>query len=270
MNKIGIITFTDKKYLDLSLELINSVLKFTNFNLTLFTIGFDYKHQNNRVSCIKIEPSIKSPNWQTTCFYKHEICSLSPYETTIYLDSDIIVTPEFQKFFLENEEKIQKSNTIFGIAHPHSPSTNLNFPVRPYINNFFKIFGVDEVHGYILASTYAFNKRLNGMFDILFKKDKILVDKNIIPIAGDEMTLNLYLHKNNLILDADCGVDFSPNYSEGFFESYISDTWKTCYKFIKDYKDYNRMVAPILFHGNKDVEYAKSMIEKLSTKFNIK
>lgn len=81
------------------------------------------------------------------------------------------------------------------------------------------------------------------------------------------MVLNLYLYKKGLLQNTDCGYDISPNYSEGFFESYIDGGWKTCNKYIKDYKKYNREVIPILFHGNKDPEYAKNMIKKIASLF---
>ena len=263
---IGVIAFTTEEYYDLSLELIDSVLKFTTFPFTLYTIGFVRSHYNERVNIVQVEEEPDFQNWQTKCFYKHKICSLTSYEVTVYLDTDIIVTKEFEQFFTSRYNDILTSNTLLGNAHPHSPSTDVNFPVRPYINNFFKMFNVEEIPGYLLASLYAYKRDMISFFDELYKKDKTLAQQNIIPIAGDEMTLNLFLYKKQLLEGTDCGFDISPNYSEGFFESYIDDTWETCSKYIKDYKNFNRQVKPILFHGNKDVAYAKYMIVEITNK----
>lgn len=264
----GIITYTTKNYYDLSLQLVESILEFSTYPVTVYTIGFNEPAQNDRVTIIPIEEETIFTNWQTKCFYKHLVCSLTPYDVTIYLDTDIIVTPDFQIYFNEKNDFILKSKTLLGVAHPHSPSTNTNFPVRPYINQFFNLFNVDEISGYLLASLYAYNKNFIHHFKAMFEKDRFLAEKNIIPIAGDEMVLNLYLHKKNLLKGTDCGYDISPNFSEGFFESFIDGTWKTCTKYIKDYKNYNREVLPILFHGNKDVEYAKNMINKIKLLYN--
>ena len=51
----GIITYTTENYYDLCLELVNSVLKFSSYPITVYTVGFETKHPNNRVTTIKIE-----------------------------------------------------------------------------------------------------------------------------------------------------------------------------------------------------------------------
>lgn len=268
--KIGTIAYTTENYYDLSLQHINSILEFSTLPVTLFTIGFKASHPSKRVATIFLEEEKLFTSWQTKCFYKHIVCANTPYNVTIYLDTDIIITPEFESFFQKKYDFILESNTLFGVRHPHSPSTDPNFPVRPYINQFFKLFGVDEIPGYLLASLYAYNKSFSSHFKILYEKDKFLTQQNIIPIAGDEMVLNLYLHKKDLLKNTDCGYDISPNYSEGFFESYINNTWTTCEKYLKDYKAYNREVLPILFHGNKDPKYAQNMIELIKMKYAVK
>jgi len=263
----GIITYTTENYYKLSLELINSVLKFSTLPITLYTVGFNYSSSNPRITTIYVEEDTMFVTWQTKCFYKHLVCSLTPYDITIYLDTDIIITPDFEPFFKERKQQILNSNTLLGVVHPHSPSTNKDFLVRPYINQFFNIFGIEEVPNYLLASLYAYNRTIIPHFTKMYEKDKVLVKQNLIPIAGDEMVLNLYLYKKNLLNGTDCGYDISPNYSEGFFESFIKNNWLTCEKYLKDYKRYNRTVMPILFHGNKDVNYAQNMIKQISEKY---
>jgi len=267
--KPGIITYTTENYYNLCLELINSVLEFTTLPVTVYTVGFKTEHKSQRVTTIYIEEEKDFTIWQTKCFYKHLICSLTPYDLTIYLDTDIIVTPDFQKFFEERYEQILSCPTLLGVAHPHSPSTNTNFSVRPYINEFFNKFGVSEIPGYLLTSLFAYNRKLIPFFEQLYKKDIILAQQNIIPIAGEEMVLNLFLYKKDLLKGTDCGYDISPNYSEGFFESFIQGDWLTCEKYLKDYKKYNRQVLPILFHGNKDPKYAENMISLIKKKYGI-
>lgn len=263
----GIITFTTKKYYELSNKFIESVLNFSTYPVTLYTIGFEVTEKKDRVDYVMIEKNAYFDNWQTKCFYKHLICSLTPYDISIYLDTDIIITPDFQEFFTLNENRIKSSNTIFGTKHPHEPSTNPTTATRPYINAFFNTFGVLEVPGYVFACAYAFNRNMITHFQKMFEKDIMLVKNNIIPLTGDEAVLNLYLYKKNLINGTDCGFDFCPHYSEGFFESFINNSWKTCKKYINDYKAYNREVLPILFHGNKDLEYADRMIREIKKKY---
>jgi hypothetical protein len=265
----GIITYTTENYYDLCLELVNSVLEFSSLPVTVYTVGFKKQHSNQRVTTVYIDEEKDFTIWQTKCFYKHLICSLTPYDVTIYLDTDIIVTPDFESFFKTRQQQILDSNTLLGVVHPHSPSTNIDFPVRPYINQFFNKFGVNEIPGYLLTSLFAYNRNLIPFFKQLYLKDVVLAQQNIIPVAGEEMVLNLYLYKKNLLEGTDCGYDISPNYSEGFFESFIQGNWETCEKYLKDYKKYNRQVLPILFHGNKDPDYAKNMIIQIKKKYGI-
>lgn len=168
----GIITYTTENYYDLCLQLIDSVLKFSSYPITLYTVGFDVNHPDKRVTTIEIQEEKTFTNWQTKCFYKHLICSLTPYDITIYLDTDIIITPDFEPFFSKLYDKIFTRETLLGVAHPHSPSTNIEFPVRPYINDFFNKFGVTEISGYLLTSIFAYNRKLLPFFANLYEKIK--------------------------------------------------------------------------------------------------
>jgi hypothetical protein len=261
---IGIVTFTNKKYIDICEQLVNSVLYFTNLPITVFCVDCEMHVSSERVNLVNISNEHNDEkNWFNSLASKPYVCSQTPYDITFYLDSDIIVTKLFQAWVESNIEKISKLETLFCAAHPHKPSTN-EAPTKYYINQFFNLFNVKEIPGYIFASAFAFNKKLIPHFENIYKKIDVLIKNNIFLPTGDECVMNLYFYKKNMMFD--CGYDFMPNPTEGLFEAYIDGGLEKSSKYIKDYKNWGREVKPVLFHGNKNVEYAKLMIEQLAKK----
>jgi hypothetical protein len=269
----GILTFTTKEYVPIAHMLVESVLQFTTYPITIVSFDCVFSHSSKRVNNIVVHLKKDTGNWTNNCVLKMHACSLSPYRNTMYLDTDIIVSPLFEQWFNDNIMYLEISNTLLSTNHPHLPSGKC-LSYNEYIKPFYTKLGINELKHYIFAAAFGFNSNFLQNFEKIYEVGEKMIHDNTFLPTGDECLLNLFLHEKDLAYD--CGYDFIPNY--GMFESWILGKLEDDPKYIEDYRDWgknheyaewSRRIEPVLFHGNKDITQADDMIKQMIAKYDI-
>ena len=97
--KKGFLTLTNEnsKYKALVDVLVESVLEFTDLEIEVVGINFDYRHSNKRVLSKRMQ--LQPENSETIYYSKIKACMDSGFDVTMYLDSDIVVGPQIVDAF---------------------------------------------------------------------------------------------------------------------------------------------------------------------------
>lgn len=116
----NIVLFGDKKYEDLSINLIESFDRLPDtYNFYYYTIGFDSEYVNNNVKKIRIEKieNIPHPQLYKPLVFQH---ALSLINNFIYYDSDMIASIHLNyEYILSSVDKYPKGVYINGWDDPH-------------------------------------------------------------------------------------------------------------------------------------------------------
>lgn len=253
--KKGIIAFTNEKYLKLTETLIESILKFSSLPVTIVTMGFDHDFKNNRVNSKQLDLELNQNSWVESTLSKYIVCAQTPYDITFYADIDLIITKEFESWFNSIEPTVSSLEALFCCKHPHYPCNENNLSLL----QFFKKFGIGATPDYILTAGYAYNRKFIPHFLDAHKRAINLVKESVEFPTGEECFLNAFLMQNKLIRDS--GYDYLPNAE--LFESYINKSLDAKNYLHPIYQKEGRYIKPILFHGNKDINRARYMIEEI-------
>jgi len=267
MNK-GLIGFTNEKYITLTETFVDSVLKFSTLPVTIITMGFDHNFKNSRVNNKRLDLELDQNAWVESTLTsiqdnsgwrcglsKYTACAQTPYDVTFYADIDIVITKEFEPWFNSIESTVASLKELFCCKHPHYPCNETNHSLL----QFFKKFGIGVTSDYILAAGFAYNRNFIPRFLDAHKRAINLLKEGVEFPTGDECFLNAFLMQNNLIQDS--GYDYLPNAE--LFESYINKSLDAKKYIHPIYLEQGRYINPVLFHGNKDINRARYMIEEI-------
>jgi len=250
MSKKGFVTFVNnnEKYIKLNDILVESVLEFTDLNIEVNSINFDYKHSNPRVISKKI---ILNNECIDTIFYSKIYSSYSSdFEIGLQLDADIIVTPDVMNLFNCIDENYQY---IKGPKHPwNGPLTYSHLSIMNYLNV------LNQSQPYIHADCYLFTKNSEPFLKEAYSIGMNMFLNDIHPINYDETILNALLWKNDV---KDGFVDCCDPYYEYFKNNIGMPTGIDCtppYSTELDFK-----INYYVCHGCKNYEESKLIFEKL-------
>lgn len=247
----GFVTLTNgnDKYVKLVDVLVESVLDFTDYEIEVYGVNFDYNHSNKRVIPKKI--NLENENFESICFSKIQSCISSDFDLTVHLDSDIVISGEIKKIFEEfdintSKYKFPKHPWDGQLKHEHISCMN-------YMGTSKK------TQPYVHAATFIFSKEAKDFFQEVYNVSQKMLTDGFHPINQDETILNCLLWKNS---ENNSFIDCYDPYYE-FFKSKIGLPSK--YNHNSDiYSEIpNFNVNYYLSHGCKNFEEAKEILEKL-------
>ena len=255
--KIGFVTFCTEDWVGILNNLVESVLKFSKHEITVFSINFNYNHDDIRVKNIRVE--IDNPDYFNVCKIKIYSSINNEYDIGLILDCDMIVTKDVDDIFTENLTLISNSNYPLFAKHPHDPYSNPN--IWPSILQVIRQYTDKEPKMKYVFASFLFSKKnkwfLEEAYDLLC---------NNPPIYGeDEYLLNSLLTKYEV--NYDIGYNYLPNATNDIVNCYIDGTLE-CDDLNKTYLNHSCPVKFYLFHGHllKNESTGKSIINRIEVK----
>ena len=261
--KKGFIIFSDINYFDIVDNLITSVLLFSKYDIEFNCINFIKEYSNPRIKCKQI--NINNHN-----FFNITKCKLissinTDFDLALLLDGDMIVTPEIDNIFIDNEDIIVNKQIPLFCKHPHNPFMSYE--------HIFKLLGMNKtpkmkyvysVYMFTKTQIWFFQKALDIMNNISFNNTE-----NLYYPIPEESVLNYLLSEYEV--DYDMGYCYHINGFEENVEYYLNplSVKEICLKGKKSIEDtYLNCDCPVkiyAFHGHKikDVNYGKKVIEKM-------
>jgi hypothetical protein len=261
MSKInyGFTTFSTISWLPLVQTLVESVLKFSNHNITVNLINCEYNFNNPRVRTNTI--NVKRPSFFSICACKWLSVLACDYDVGLILDADMIVTPEIDSIFLENSEKILNSNFPLFAKHPNNV-----FNDPKHKQSLSALIGHFSDQKPVMKYVYA---------SCLFSKNNLWFIKEVYDTMIDlhKQGLTCYIEDEGLInslltkyqVDYDIGYNYLPNTE--FSYDYINETIQKSPKFLDTYINKNCPVKFYTFHGCKDKDEIQKIYHLLSNKY---
>jgi hypothetical protein len=253
--KIGFATFCTENFKEILNCLIESVLEFSKYEITVFSINFDYLHENNRVKSKRIDLDIL--DYYNICKVKIISSLENDYDVGLILDADMIVTKEIDEIFNENLNRVIDSDFPLFAKHPHNPfnsNPHTLYVVRQYTDKPPKM-------KYVFAS-YLFSNK-NKWF-----LQEVLDEMNKTHVGGeDEIIINSLLAKYQV--DYDIGYNYLPNGTSNLVNDYLTNQISD--ELRGTYLQYDCPVKFYIFHGHgcKDPNVMKEWINLIKNKKNI-
>jgi hypothetical protein len=236
--KKGYVTFVNDNpnYLKLCETLIESVIQFTDQEIEVFSINFDYQHSSNRVISRRVE--LDRVGFDTICYSKIYSSLNTEFDIALQLDSDFILTKKIDKLF----QNINYETTIpiFSL-HPLDPNNQ---------KNIMDILSVQQKTQKYVHATYLFSKNCNDFLNECFDFSQYCLKKNIIPQNFDETIFNVMLWKRNCVDKWIYPYDI-------WFETFLNPKNRLGYP-------ENYELQFLSCHGCKDPILAKEIFEKIS------
>ncbi len=259
MNNFGFNTFCTRNWLPLVEILIDSICSFSEYPITVNCINFDYDFKNTQVISKKIRDTGIITN---SHLYKYKWSTLldSTYDLTVMLDADMIALPEVDKLFYENVNRIASCQFPLFAKHPHNPFEN---PIHKYhLKNILDMFTSNQPSmkyvyacGLVIKNHKSFIQEIIDSIDLFHKN-------NSIPYIEDEGILNCLLAKYQV--NYDLGYNFFPNST--IYKDYISNNIDNSFELYESYLKLNCPVKFYCFHGCKDPNEAKNILENIKNK----
>jgi hypothetical protein len=215
--------------------LVKSVLEFSKYEITVFSINFDYEYSNPKVKSVRID--LGSSSYYDICKVKIISSLQCDYDIGLILDSDMIVTDKIDDIFEENYERIINSEFPLFAKHPHDPFTN---PNHHAINSIKQFTDKTPKMKYVFASYLFSNKNKWFLQEVLN-----VMDTCYTP-GEDELIINALLVKYEV--DYDIGYNYLPNGLDENIYDYLNGTISNGIK--ETYLDHGCPVKFYIFHGH--------------------
>ena len=249
--KIGFVTFCTENYIGIMDNLVESVLSFSKYPITIYSLNFDYKNSSNRVQIKRID--LDSVNYFNICkmkLYSTIDCDL---DVGLILDGDMIVTNQIDNIFEENLDKVINSEFPLFAKHPHNP-----FNRGDYTNVVKKYTDKEPKMKWVYAS-YLFSKK-NVWFIEKVYNEMCQIDNQI---GEDELIINAFLTEYEV--NYDIGYNYLPNGMNNMIDIFFNRVENTVET--NDYLKHNCPVKFFMFHGHlcKDVNEGKKLINQIKS-----
>jgi len=248
--KKGFVTFCTENYLCVLNNLLDSVLLFSKYDITVYTINFCYDFKSNRIKTKRID--LQEPNFFNICKVKILSAVDSDLDVGLCVDSDMIFTKDIDHIFEENLQKVIDSNfPLFG-RHPHKPlSTNQLWleTIKQYTNK--------PNENWVYATFLFSNKNKWFLGEVLSE-----MNKKKTQIGEDELIINGLLSKYNF--KNDIGYNFFPNALDEMFDIYFG--LKEDNEINNPYTNYGCPIKFFAFHGHllKNCDFGAELLKKLN------
>ena len=255
----GFTTFSTVSWLPLVTTLVESVLKFSNFNITVNLINCEYEFNSHRVQTNTIK--VNRPTFFSICACKWLSVLSCPYDIGLILDADMIVTPEIDNIFTENKDRILGSKFPLFAKHPNNVFIDPKHkqPLSSLISHF-------SDHKPAMSYVYA---------SCLFSKNNLWFIKEVYDTMLDlhKQGLTCYIEDEGLInslltkyqVNYDIGYNYLPNTE--FAYDYINNSIEKSIKFKENYTNKNCPVKFYTFHGCKDKDEINNIYNLLSNNY---
>ena len=249
--KIGFVTFCTENYTDIMDNLVESVLSFSKYNIIVYSINFEYKHESNRVI-------VKRVDLETLTYFN--ICKIKIFasidcglDVGLILDGDMIVTNQIDNIFDENLERVSNSEFPLFAKHPHNP-----FVRNDYTNMVKRYTSKPPKMKWVYAS-YLFSKKNVWFLEKIYKEMEIIDNQ----IGEDELIINSLLTEHEV--NYDIGYNYLPNGLNEMIDIFFGRVENTVEN--NPYLQHDCPVKFYMFHGHlcKNVEQGKKLIEEIKS-----
>ena len=249
--KIGFVTFCTENYTDIMDNLVESVLLFSKYNIIVYSINFEYKHESNRVI-------VKRVDLETLTYFN--ICKIKIFasidcglDVGLILDGDMIVTNQIDNIFDENLERVSNSEFPLFAKHPHNP-----FVRKDYTNMVKRYTSKSPKMKWVYAS-YLFSKKNVWFLEKVYKEMEIIDNQ----VGEDELIINSLLTEHEV--NYDIGYNYLPNGLNEMIDIFFGRVENTVEN--NPYLQHDCPVKFYMFHGHlcKNVEQGKKLIEEIKS-----
>ena len=254
----GYVIFLTHDWLPLVSNLIDSVLLFSKYEVEVNCINFEYNFNNSRIKS-------KTINIQLLDFFNITKCKIhatlnTEFDIALLLDGDMIVTPDIDKIFSDNENKIQECKFPLFAKHPHNPFDRWNHIVSRISTKSPKMKWV--------YSNYLFSTKQKWFFEEILKIMNNIpdIEHSLYYPVPEESIINALLAEHEV--DYDLGYNYFPNGFINVINEYLYGDEEGKYHIKTNYEDYDCPVKIYAFHSHdiKNVDYGKIVIQKLYNK----
>lgn len=254
----GFNTFVTENWLPLVEVLIDSILAFSKYPITVNCINFDYKFDHPRVNTKRANLSYAS--FDAVCSVKWSSLLENTYDICAMLDADMIATADIDELF-ETNTKVLSSDTPLFAKHPHNPFEN---PVHK--DNIKFLSSVFSEHSPKMKWVYACGlvalHHKNFIKELLESWQYYARLYGSSPYIEDEGLLNALLTKHQV--KQDIGYNYLPNSTLSY--DYINNSINDSKELYESYLQFDCPVKFYLFHGCKDPNIAKTILDQLKLK----
>lgn len=255
----GFVIFCNRSYLPIVINLVNSVLEFSSYNIELFCINFDYDFTNLRVKTITL--SIPNENFFNITKCKIIASIQTTFDYALLLDGDMIVTKEIDNIFNDNEERIKHVNYPLFCKHPHDPIdrwrhiTSRITKKKPLMKWVYSVYLFTPNHKWFFEET----------LDIMNK----ITDNNeehLYATVPEEGIMNGLLAKYEI--NNDMGYCYHVDGFKDVVEYYINGNEYGKKHIENYYLKYDCPIKLYAFHSHdiKNADYGKEVIKKIKNK----
>ena len=232
--KIGFVTFCTENYINIMDNLIESVLLFSKYDIIVYCLNFDYKHESNRIKTKRIDLNDLS---------YFNICKMKIYATIdcgldvgLILDCDMIVTNEIDNIFDENLNNVMNSEFPLFAKHPHNPFNRSDY------STVVKSYTTKEPKMKWVYASYIFSKKniwfIQKVYDEMCKLNA--------QIGEDELIINAFLTECQV--NYDIGYNYLPNAMNDMIDIFLGNLENTVEN--NPYLQHDCPVKFFIFHGH--------------------
>lgn len=248
---IGFVTFCTENYTGIMDNLVDSVLSFSKYDIVIYCLNFDYKHESNRVK-------IKRINLDLLTYFN--ICKMKIFasidcglDVGLILDGDMVVTNQIDNIFDENLNRVINSEFPLFAKHPHNPFTR-----NDYENMVKKYTSKNPKMKWVYAS-YLFSKKNVWFLEKVYEEMKLINNQ----IGEDELIINSLLAEYEV--DYDIGYNYLPNGLNEMTDIFFGRLENTVEN--NPYLQHDCPVKFYMFHGHlcKDVDQGKKLIKEIKS-----
>ena len=249
--KIGFVTFCTENYINIMDNLVESVLSFSKYNITVYSLNFDYRHESNRVI-------VKRVDLETLTYFN--ICKMKIFasidcglDVGLILDGDMIVTNQIDNIFDENIDKVVNSEFPLFAKHPHNP-----FVRNDYTNTIKRYTSKKPKMKWVYAS-YLFSRKNVWFLEKVYKEMELINNQ----VGEDELIINSLLTEHEV--NYDIGYNYLPNGVNEMVDIFFGRIENTVEN--NPYSHHDCPVKFYMFHGHlcKNVEQGKKLIEEIKS-----
>lgn len=259
--KKGFIIFLTHDWLPLVTNLINSVLLFSKYELEVNCINFEYNFNNSRIKSKTLQLNLVDFFNITKC--KIIATKQTEFDYALLLDGDMIVTPDIDKIFDDNETRIQECDFPLFTKHSHNCFDRWNHIVSRISTKPPKMKWV--------YSNYLFLTKHKWFLEEIFQIMNNIpdVEHSLYYPVPEESIINALLAKYEV--NYDLGYNYLPNGYKYVVNEYLYGDEEGKQEIKKNYEDNGCPVKIYAFHSHdiKDIEYGKLVIKNICDKFNI-
>lgn len=252
----GFNTFVTESWLPLAKILVESIISFSEYPITINCINFEHDFNSDRVTSKTV--NIDNVNFYSICMIKWQSLLNNPYDICAILDSDMIATKEIDMLFENNCIKIKESKFPLLAKHPHNPFENIMH--KSALQNLVSIFSNNKPKMKWVYACGLMASHHKWFISELVDNLKYFHDQGKTTYLEDEGMLNALLTKYQA--DEDLGYNHIPNFT--LANAYINNNVND----IELHETYLKNNCPVKFyilHGCKNPDIAYDILQQIKS-----